>query len=135
MQLIHSDLVGPVQTPSLVGSRYFVVFIDKFSRKSCVYFIKNKSETFGKFREFKSRIGSKTCKKILMLQTDMGGKYLLHEVNNFLTNHGIVRQLTMARTPQKNGVSERWNKTLVERARSMLAVYQLLGFLIPRLGI
>lgn len=73
LQLIHSNLVGPIRTPSLVGSRYIVVFTDDFSRKSFVYFMKNESETFGKFREFKSRVESGTGKKILMLRRQERG--------------------------------------------------------------
>eukprot|EP00253_Pinus_taeda_P030419 PITA_30419 len=54
LEIIHSDLCGPVQAASLVGSQYFLTFIDDFTRKTWVYFLKNKSEVFEKFRNFKA---------------------------------------------------------------------------------
>ena len=54
LQLIHSDICGPLEAPYLSHSFYFLTFIDYFSKKSWVYFLKHKSETFSKFQEFKS---------------------------------------------------------------------------------
>jgi hypothetical protein len=114
LQLIHSDLIGPIKFPSLGGSRFFVVFTDDFSRKSWVYFMKYKSETLEKFKEFKQRVETETGQKIICLRSDRGGEYLSRDFSNFCVQHGIHRQLTMAHTPQQNGVSERRNRTLVE---------------------
>ena len=60
LQVIHSDVVGPIHTPSLSGSQYFVAFIDDYSRKSFVYFMRHKSETFQKFLEFKAQVENET---------------------------------------------------------------------------
>ena len=49
LEIIHSDLCGPMQAPSLAGTQYFLTFIDDFTRKAWVYFLKNKSEVFEKF--------------------------------------------------------------------------------------
>jgi hypothetical protein len=106
---IYSDLVGPMQKPSLVGSRYILVFTDDYSRKSWTFFMKNKADTFDRFRIFKERIELETGKKISCLRTDRGGEYMSNEFKNFCTNHGIKRELTQARTPQQKGVSERRN--------------------------
>ena len=56
LDLIHTDLVGPLKALSVSGSRYFIVFTDDFSCKSWVYFLKTKGEAFSKFQEFKLRI-------------------------------------------------------------------------------
>jgi hypothetical protein len=50
LEIVHRDLCGPMQTPSLGGSIYFLTFIDDYSRKTWVYFLKHKSETFDKFK-------------------------------------------------------------------------------------
>jgi hypothetical protein len=56
LELIHSDVFGPIPIPSLGGSLYYVSFIDDFSRKTWLYFLKKKSEVFKKFKEFKALV-------------------------------------------------------------------------------
>ncbi|XP_074327754.1 uncharacterized protein LOC141665667 [Apium graveolens] len=53
LENVHTDIAGPFDIPSLGGNRYYLTFIDDFSRKSWVYIIKEKSETLDKFKEFK----------------------------------------------------------------------------------
>jgi transposase InsO family protein len=131
LQLIHADLVGPLPTTSLQGSRYFVVFTDDHSRKSWVFFLKSKAETFSKFCYLKSIVERETGKKISMLRTDRGGEFMSQEFRNFCNKHGIRYQLTQALTPEQNGVAERCNRTIVERARSMVVGCNLPGYLWP----
>ena len=52
LQLIHSDVYGPLSLQDRGGYEYFVTFIDNYSRYSYVYLMHKKSETFGKFKEF-----------------------------------------------------------------------------------
>eukprot|EP00253_Pinus_taeda_P018317 PITA_18317 len=63
----------------------------------------------------------KTKKKIKVLRTDNGGDFCSKEFEEFCKKSGIARHRTTPYTPQKNGVEERMNKTLMERARSMLS--------------
>jgi hypothetical protein len=56
LNLIDTDLVGHLKIASLSGSRYFIVFTDNYTRKSWVYFLKQKVEAYQKFREFKTRV-------------------------------------------------------------------------------
>jgi hypothetical protein len=53
MELVRSDVFGPITVPSLGGSLYYVSFIDYFSRKTWIYFLTKKSEVFEKFKELK----------------------------------------------------------------------------------
>ena len=62
-----------------------------------------------------------TEKKIKVLRTDNGREFFSKEFEEFYKKCGIVRQKTTPYTPQQNGVAERMNKTLMERARSMLS--------------
>ena len=73
LQLIHSDICGPLEVPSLSHTVYFLTFIDDFSRKSWVYFLKNKSEVFSIFKNFKSLVENESSKKIKTLRSDNGG--------------------------------------------------------------
>ncbi|WVZ85487.1 LOW QUALITY PROTEIN: hypothetical protein U9M48_032409 [Paspalum notatum var. saurae] len=109
LQLVHADICGPMQTPSLNGSFYFLLFVDDFSRKCWVYFLQHKSEAFSKFMTFKALVEKESGHTIHVLRTD----------------RGIKRQLTASYTPQQNGIAERKNRTVVEMARSMLKAKNL----------
>jgi hypothetical protein len=73
LDLIHSDVCGPMPVKSLGGSLYYVIFIDDYSRKTWLYLLKTKDEVFNKFQEFKAEIESLTNKKIKTLRIDNGG--------------------------------------------------------------
>ena len=94
LELIHSDVFGPVKQISFGSMRYMVTFIDDFSRYVWVYFMKEKSETFTKFKEFKKKIEGELDKKIQCLRTDNGREYLSNEFTIYLKNHKINSQLT-----------------------------------------
>lgn len=120
LQLVHSDLMGPQNTRSLGHAIYLLTFIDDFSRKVFVYFLKKKDETFAKFVEFKAYIEKQTGKRIKTLRSDNGGEYMSNVFDLFLKKHGIKHETTVAHTPQQNGVAERMNRTLTEKARCFL---------------
>jgi transposase InsO family protein len=121
LELIHSDVFGPIPIPSLGKSVYYVSFIDDFSRNTWIYFLRKKSEVFDKFKEFKALVENQTEKKIKVLRTDNGGEFYGNEFKEFCKKCGIARQKTTPYTPQQNGVVERMNMTLMEKARSMLS--------------
>jgi hypothetical protein len=56
LELVHSDLFGPVTFPSLGGSLYYFYFIDDFSRNTWIDFLRKKSNVFNKFKEFKALV-------------------------------------------------------------------------------
>ena len=92
--------------------------------------MRHKSETFEKFKEFQNKVENQCCKKIKVLRFDHGGEYLSHEFSDHLKSCGIVPQLTPPGTPQRNGVSERRNRTLLNMVRSMMSQSDLpLSFL------
>jgi transposase InsO family protein len=114
LELIHSNVFSLVRQISIGVMRYMVTFIDDFSRYVWVYFMKEKSEVFAKFKEFKKKIESELNMKIKCLCTDNGREYLSNEFTMYLTEHKIRRQLTCPNTPQQNGVAKRKNHHLVE---------------------
>ena len=76
LDLVHSDICGPMSTPSMSGCLYYVIFIGDFSRKTWIYFLKYKNETFGKFKEFKALVEKRTRRCIRDLRTDNGGVHV-----------------------------------------------------------
>lgn len=120
LELIHSDICGPMETQSLGKARYFVTFLDDYSKKIFVYVLHNKSEVLEKFIEFKKLVENQLSRTIKILRTDNGLEYVNRNFSNFLKNAGIIHQTTTPYTPEQNGTAERMNRTLIERAKCMM---------------
>ena len=99
LELIHSDVCGPMPSTSLSGYEYYVTFIDDSSRKIWIYFLKTKDEVFRKFKEFKSLIESHLERRIKTLRTNNGGEYTSKEFEAFCKEAGIKRELTSPYNP------------------------------------
>nr|KYP46330.1 Retrovirus-related Pol polyprotein from transposon TNT 1-94 [Cajanus cajan] len=122
LEIVHSDLCM-VEIPSHGGSRYFITFIDDFSRKAWVYLLKQKSEACDAFKSFKAFVEKQSDYKIKALRTDRGQEYLACE--DFFDHHGIQHQMTTRYTPQQNGVAKRKNRTIMDMVRCMLKAKQM----------
>lgn len=122
LSYIHSDLWGAPSVPLFLGKcQYFISFIDDYSRKTWVYFLKHKDEAFGTFAEWCVMVENQTDRKIKILRTDNGLEFCNNQFNEFCKDRGIVRPRTCAYTPQQNSVVERMNITIMEKVRSMLS--------------
>ncbi|GJW71168.1 ribonuclease H-like domain-containing protein [Tanacetum coccineum] len=86
---------------------------------SNIYYYKD--ETSGILKSFITRIENLVDHKVKVIRCDNGTEFKNREMNQFYEMKGILRQFSVARTPQQNGVVERRNRTLIEAARTMLA--------------
>jgi transposase InsO family protein len=120
LESIHSDVCGPMTVASLNGYLYYVLFIDDHSRKTWIYFLKNKDGVLAKLQEFKAQVENLTGRKIKVLRSDNGGEYTSNEFINFCIEAGIKREITVLYNPQQNGVVERKNITIIEATKSMI---------------
>uniref|UniRef100_A0A5B7BAZ6 Putative polyprotein n=1 Tax=Davidia involucrata TaxID=16924 RepID=A0A5B7BAZ6_DAVIN len=120
LELVHADICGPTRTPTFQNKKYFLLFVDDFSRMMWVYFLEQKSEAFSTFLQFKQSAERQSGHPLKTLRIDRGGEFLSEEFKNYCKNKGIKRQLTVRYTPQQNGMAERKNHTIIEMARSML---------------
>lgn len=123
--LIHTDVCGPFNPNSLGGGKYFLTFIDDASRYTWINILKNKSEVFNKFVEWKTLIENQYNTKIKSIRSDNGGEYTSNQFESYLQKEGIKHQKTIPQTPEQNGVSERMNRTLTEAIRTMLSESKL----------
>ena len=96
-----------MQTTSLSGYVYYASFIDDYSHKTWIYFLKKKDEVFEMFKEFKALIENLSERKIYILRSGNGGEFTSNEFNDLCKEYGIKRELTIPYNPQQNGVSER----------------------------
>lgn len=121
LHTVHSDVCGPFRVQSPGGARYFVTFIDEHSRYTKVYFMKQKNEVFELFKTFKNEVENSTGKRIKYFQSDNGRvEYCNVEFDKYLKKCGIQRKLSAPRTPQQNGLAERKNRSLLDKARCLL---------------
>jgi histone deacetylase 1/2 len=72
LELVFSDVWGPA-CPSVGRNKYYVSFIDDFSKFSWIYMLKNKYDVFQRFHDFQNHVERLFDRKILALQTDWGG--------------------------------------------------------------
>ena len=121
LQCVHSDVCGPMPKESIGGQKYFVTFIDDYSRCCQVYFMRHKSEVLDKFKEFEAITTNDSGESTGSLRSDNGGEYLSNEFEAYLKSKGIHHEVTVPHSPEQNGVAERMNRTLMETARSMMA--------------
>ena len=75
MEIIHMDVFRPMYSISLSQYVYYVSFIDYFSRKTWIYFLKEKSEVFRKFKEYKALVENQTYRKIKIPWLDNGDDF------------------------------------------------------------
>ena len=122
--VLYSDVCGPITPLSHGGSKYFVTFTDGASRYSWVYFLKARSDVLRCFK-IVEEIHTQTGYKVKSFHPDNAGEYTSTDCDNFLKSKGIIFAAGPPHTPQSNGVSERLNRTLVEKARCMMAQKKL----------
>jgi transposase InsO family protein len=114
---------------SISGYVYYVSFVNDYSRKTWIYFLKSKDEVFSKFKKFKTLIENLAERKIKILRSDNGGEYTSKEFVNFYKDVGIKRELTTPYNPQQNGVAEQNNITIMEAVKIMIHDQDLPMFL------
>eukprot|EP00794_Sanderia_malayensis_P014955 gene14955-biopygen12465 len=94
LELIHSDVCGPMNEHSVGGSK--------------------------KFKEFVALNENLTGRRVKKLRADNGGEYKSDDFEKYCKERGILREDTIPYTPQQNGVAERMNRTIMETVRSIM---------------
>ncbi|UYV61341.1 hypothetical protein LAZ67_1004473 [Cordylochernes scorpioides] len=120
LELIHTDICGPMPVKSTGGNRYFLSFVDDFSRRITVYLLKNKDEVLKHFDIYRATVEKQTGNKIKVLRSDNGLEFCNRDFQNKLQKLGIKHERTNVYSLQMNGVAERVNRTLLDMARACL---------------
>jgi len=90
---VHTNVCGPIKPMSTGQNRYFLTFIDDFSRKTWIYFLKRKSKVLNCFKDFKVIVEKQSGYKIRTMRSDQGGEYTSNDFEAFCTQQGIkIRQ-------------------------------------------
>ena len=109
LELVHSDLCDLKITPTRGGRKYFITFIDDYSRFCYVYLLHSKDETIDVFKTYKNEVENQKNKTLKMLRSDRGGEYESTALFEFCALHGIVHQTTTPYRPLYNSIVERKN--------------------------
>ncbi len=121
LELVYSDLKGPMPVATPEGYRYWVTFICSASDIWGLSLLKYKSDAFAAFKQFKAYAENAHPRlKIVEFQEDKGGEYMGKEFDDFCADHGIKRHHTEPDEPYQNGVTERANCMIAEAATAML---------------
>ncbi|GJS92380.1 putative ribonuclease H-like domain-containing protein [Tanacetum coccineum] len=118
LHMLHMDLFGPTNVKSLMKKSYCLVVTDDFSRFSWLFFFATKDETSGILKSFITKIENQLDHKVKVIRCDDRTKFQNSKMNQFCEMKGIKREVSVARTPQQNGVAERKNRTLIEVVRT-----------------
>ena len=120
LELMHSDLMGPISPPSRNGERYLFTLLDDFTGLSVVVPLHDKTQVLAAMKEQISMLETQSGQQLKELRTDNGTEYVNTSVLRYLRDKGVLDQHSMPHTPQQNGKAERLNRVLQERVRAML---------------
>jgi histone deacetylase 1/2 len=112
-------MFGGPATLSVGRNKYYVSFIDFYSKFTWIYMIKRKSDVFQKFHDFQHHVERLFDKKSLVVQCDWGGEY--HKLNTFFQRVGISHHISCPHAHQQNGSAECKHRHIVEVGLSLLA--------------
>ena len=126
--LIHS-VVWTCTVVSVNDMKYFVTFINCYSRMTWVYLMRHKDEVFNCFQNFHAYVKNQFQVQVQVIRTDNGTEYVNTNFGIFLSAQGILHQTSCPDTPPQNGVSERKNRHVLEVARSLMYTMNVPKFL------
>jgi hypothetical protein len=121
LQLVHSDVWGPAPITSINGTRYYVSFIDDFSKFTWLFPLKHKSQVLSTFIHFKSTLENLLNYKLKVLRTDCGGEYIDSDFQHYCSSQGIFHQFSCPHTPQQNVVAERKHRHIIGTALTLIS--------------
>ena len=121
LEIIHTDVCVPFKTTGFKGERYFVSFIDDYSKIAKVYCIKFKDEVFDCLVQFVNESENLTEKRVKILRCDNGKEYLNNRFYKFAKEKGNTMNNCPAYVHELNSTAERFNRTIMNMARCLLA--------------
>ena len=120
LERVHCDLWGPSPVVSTQGFKYYVIFVDNFSRFTWFYPLKLKSDFFSVFTQFQSLVETQFQTKIIQFQCDGGGEFVGQVFLSHLAACGIKQLVSCPHTPQQNGLAERKHRHITELGFTMM---------------
>ena len=98
LELVHTDVCGPMRTTSFGNNKYFILFINDFTRMTWIYFLSEKTQVFDIFKKFVNLVETQSRCKLKILRSDNGKEYTSKQFDKFCEDFGIQHQLSIAYT-------------------------------------
>jgi hypothetical protein len=139
-EIIHTDLSGKFSRPSLGGARYYISFIEGSTRATWVTFLKRKADAPRAIKDFIAYFNTQFRARVMQviavsqlagsiiaqIKSDNGGEYTSSDLKAYFGKEGIEHNLVPPYHLELNGVPERFNRTIMQMARSMIPSDDLL---------
>ena len=88
LELVHTNLCGPIGIESYSGDMYFILFVDNYSRMMILIYLKERYKDFQKFKWYLVRVEKEIGKKLKFLSSNRGGEFIS---NVFYIERGTKR--------------------------------------------
>jgi hypothetical protein len=119
LELIFSDVWGPSPITSINGYKYYLVFVDHFTRYTWLYPLKSKIDVASIFPQFHTKVETLFSHKVKSIYTDGGTEYM--KLKPYFNSHGISHYISPPYTPEHIGIAERKHRHIVETALTLLS--------------
>lgn len=120
LEIVHTDVCGPFQNTGFRGEKYFIAFIDDYSKIARVCTMKSKAEVSEWIKYYINEHENLTGKRVKYLRCDNGKEYVNNKVFEFAKNKGIVISPCPVYVHELNGVAERFNRSIMDMLRCLL---------------
>ena len=127
--LVHCDVWGPAPHPSPTGGKYYMVFVDDYTRATWTYILKSRKEVLSPVQHFLIEIITQYETIVKVLRTDNALEFTQKAIEELCLAHGIVHQTTCPYTSQQNGVAERKHRHLLDMVRTLLLAMRVPQYL------
>lgn len=119
-QIIHVDIAGPIDPPTWDGKKYTLTVLDDFTHYTVIYLLEKKNEVKDYLKEYVAEMEAFTNARLSKMRSDNGGEFINNDLKIWCKRKGIVMDVTVPHSPQLNGKAERLNRTLFDKARSLI---------------
>ena len=118
LEIIYTDVWGPAPIISYDHYRYYVIFVDYFTKYTWLYPLKHKSDVTSIFERFKTIVENYFATTIQTVYSNGGGEY--QSLSHVLSHFGIQYLKSPPHTPQVVGIAERKHRHVVETGLALL---------------
>ena len=121
LDLVHMDLMGPMSCKSDRGFIYAMTILDDYSRYCWTFLLRSKTEVFGVISSWLLKVENQSERTVKRIRADKGTEFQNRNMSDLCKERGIHQEFTNTASPQQNGLTERYNLTLMSSARCLLA--------------
>ncbi|CAB0006860.1 unnamed protein product, partial [Nesidiocoris tenuis] len=120
LQILHTDVIGPIETETWDGKRYILSVLDDATQFASVFLMRRKSEAFDFIKNFVVEAEAQHKQVVSKIRSDNGGEFSSDEMKRWCKQRGIRQDQGISHTPQLNGRAERLGRTIMSRVRALL---------------